>query len=366
MKKLVFLLMSIFVFCCCQPKAEHYEFVLKGEISGIKYGKAYLTRLNEKDRLCEAEIEGGRFQLKGVFDEAGQYVLHVNRRAFAFFMDGDEMKITCPYTELKNIYLKGSPANDLEIEYGKLMDSGIYQKRSELLNEYQIALNDGDEKRSDEIMTQVLKLGDKSYKLTKEFIQKHPENIFSAYIANVVKEDSYERGSELYDLLANDIKESFFGMQLKKNVDALAVSALGGKCPDFQVKDEDGNIVTLNSLKGQILILDFWASWCGPCRQEMKNLRRQYDEFKDRGVQIMSVSLDDSIEKWKQACEEEQIPWISTHDENGWKNSEIRKLFGIQSIPFIVLLDKDGNIVAKNIRRNLLRDKVLELLNKNE
>ena len=108
----------------------------------------------------------------------------------------------------------------------------------------------------------------------------------------------------------------------------------------------------------------FQASWCGPCRQEMKNLREQYAEFKDQGVRFMSISLDDSVEKWKKACEEEQIPWISVRDDNGWSKSEIRKLFGIQAIPFIVLLDKDGNIVAKNIRRNSLREKILELLQK--
>ena len=98
--------------------------------------------------------------------------------------------------------------------------------------------------------------------------------------------------------------------------------------------------------------------------KEMKNLREQYAEFKDQGVRFMSISLDDSVEKWKKACEEEQIPWISVRDDNGWSKSEIRKLFGIQAIPFIVLLDKDGNIVAKNIRRNSLREKILELLQK--
>ena len=96
----------------------------------------------------------------------------------------------------------------------------------------------------------------------------------------------------------------------------------------------------------------------------MKNLREQYAEFKDQGVRFMSISLDDSVEKWKKACEEEQIPWISVRDDNGWSKSEIRKLFGIQAIPFIVLLDEDGNIVAKNIRRNSLREKSLELLQK--
>ena len=165
-------------------------------------------------------------------------------------------------------------------------------------------------------------------------------------------------------MLTPRAQQCSWGRLLKQHLDGLAASTEGLVCPEFTVSDEDGNPVTMNSLKGDILVLDFWASWCGPCRQEMKSLREQYKEFKDKGVRFVSISLDASSEKWKEACKEENIPWLSTLADGGWDDSEVRKLFGIQSIPHIILVGKDGKIVGKNLRRNLLRDKIIELLNK--
>lgn len=360
-------LFIVFLVICCIgcTGSSRYAFTLKGDLDGMKYGKAFLMTPGDSSKiLYTAEVDGGKFVIKGELDEPRQVILKVNRRQFYFFMDGKDMEVTGEYLKLGTQSVKGSPANDLEAIYGKIAQERFYSVRNKLINEYTAALNAGDQKLADEKMTAALKAEELQFQLTKEFVAEHPDNIFSAYIADNVKGESHEKGKDLYDILSDKNKESYYGRLLKKNTDDLAVSALGGPCPNFTVTDESGNKVSLDSQKGNILVLDFWASWCGPCRQEMKNLREQYAEFKDKGVHFMSISLDDSVDKWKKACEEEQIPWISVRDDNGWSKSEIRKLFGIQSIPFIVLVDKDGNIVAKNIRRNSLREKIVELLQK--
>ena len=357
---------AFLVVCCVGcTRSSRYAFTLKGDLDGMKYGKAFLIAPGDSAKiLYTAEIDGGKFEIKGELDEPGSYILKVNRRQFYFFMDGKNMEVTGDYLKLGNRSVKGSPANDLNEEYDKIAQEQFYTVRNALISEYKEALDAGEQKLADEKMTEALKAEEIQYRLTKEFVKKYPDNMFSAYIADNVKGESHEKGKALYDLLSERNKSSYYGRLLKKHTDELAVSALGVPCPNFTATDESGNKVSLDSQKGNILILDFWASWCGPCRQEMKNLREQYAEFKDQGVRIMSISLDDSVEKWKKACDEEQIPWISVRDDNGWSKSEIRKLFGIQAIPFIVLLDKDGNIVAKNIRRNSLREKIVELLQK--
>lgn len=360
-------LIIFFMICCvgCVRQASRYQFSLKGNMEGVKYGKVFLMTVGDSSKvLFSTDLDGGKFELKGELDEPGQFILKVNRRQIYFLMDGKDMEISCPYLSLNERFLKGSPANDLAIEYDEIAREGYYKKFNHLFGEYKSLLEAGDQKMADEKMTQALEMENKRFELTRDFVKLHPDNMFSAYISDVVRGESYEKGKELYDLLSSRIQNSYYGRLLKQHTDALAISALGVPCPDFTATDESGNKISMASQEGGVMVLDFWASWCGPCRQEMKNLREQYAEFKDRGVRFMSISLDDSEDKWKKACEEERIPWISVRDDNGWSKSEIRKLFGIQAIPFVVLLDKDGNIVAKNIRRNSLREKIMELLQK--
>jgi thiol-disulfide isomerase/thioredoxin len=137
---------------------------------------------------------------------------------------------------------------------------------------------------------------------------------------------------------------------------------VGEMAPDIQLADRDGKILPLSNLKGKVVLLDFWASWCGPCRHENPNVVRAYNQYKDKGFTVFSVSLDQSKDKWLAAIAKDGLAWENhVSDLKGW-GSAGAALYQVRGIPATFLLDKNGKIIAKNLRGSALEDKLKELL----
>jgi peroxiredoxin len=135
----------------------------------------------------------------------------------------------------------------------------------------------------------------------------------------------------------------------------------GKVMPDIKLKNPEGKEIALSSLKGKLVLIDFWASWCGPCRKENPNVVRLYNTYKNKGFEIYSVSLDEEKDKWMKAIEKDGLNWIHVSDLGGWSSS-VCSQFNISSIPFTILVSKDGKIIAKGLRGPALEEKVKEIL----
>ena len=149
--------------------------------------------------------------------------------------------------------------------------------------------------------------------------------------------------------------------QLKKETDLLASRLIGAEAPDIVLPSPEGDTLKLSELKGKVVLVDFWASWCGPCRRENPRVRALYEKYKDQGFEIYGVSLDKDKNRWVQAIEKDQLSWLHVSDLKYWQSTAARQ-YGVHSIPHTVLLDTDGKIAAKKLRGAALEKKVAELL----
>ncbi|WP_026207612.1 TlpA family protein disulfide reductase [Butyricimonas synergistica] len=248
--------------------------------------------------------------------------------------------------------LKGSPAQDCFKRY----EMEVGEKVSEMSEK-----NVGEEEVFS--FTAQDKIQQLRFKVTCSFIEENPDNIASARIALEEMKNDYDKGIKMYNLLSERVKQLEIGKELKRKLDQVEGVANGRKFPEIEVYSIEGDSLTLKDWSGSVWVIDFWASWCGPCREEMQYLKTLHKELEGKGVKFVSVSLDNSPKAWARANAAEKLEWLSVRNRYGFSQEQgICRALDIKRIPFIVVLDKDGTVAGKSLRREVLRNKLLEML----
>lgn len=170
-------------------------------------------------------------------------------------------------------------------------------------------------------------------------------------VINALAQKSHDSYAEFASLYIKKYKNdgSVNTQNLKKQFEKIERLKMGGEAPDFTMKTPDGKDLSLKSLRGKYILIDFWASWCGPCRKENPNVVGMYNQYKDKGFEILSVSLDKQKERWVKAIDDDKLDWYHVSDLKGWSNT-VAKMYNVHSVPYQLLLDPDGKIIAKGMR----------------
>jgi thiol-disulfide isomerase/thioredoxin len=356
-----------FVFLFSSVLAQEKNFSINASIKGAKEG-TYLYLLHKYDDILytdSALAKSEKFTFKGKVKEPNMYWLAARKNANAaliFFVDGGKVEIDAHIDSIPNGRVKAGLTQD-DYKASQELVNNFNTARAGLIqrhNAYSMAGNmEGTQRIIDSAQAD-----EASYaKNIENFIKAHPNSNVGGYLIFSAQFDWPQIAAydAMYNALGEKVKKGKFGKLALEKINTLKGTTIGYPALDFTQKDVNGKDVALSSYKGKYVLVDFWASWCGPCRRENPAVVAAYQKYKDKGFDVLGVSLDDNREKWLAAIAKDKLTWMHVSDLKGWQNAA-GKLYGVQSIPFNLLLDKEGKIVAKGLRGPDLEAKLAELL----
>ena len=288
-----------------------------------------------------------------------QLNFHDIQKKSLLFIGNEKISVTGDASSIQNVSVKGSVTHSDFIEFQNAFNP-LVQKMSDL---NQKISSKPEIKRDDTLMIQYASNFDRIKKTIDDFISNKKNSPVTPFVLLVTSEidQDYSTLESRFNLLTDAQKNGFYGKLVKTQMDDGKVGAIGTDAVGFTQNDTTGKPVALESFKGKYVLIDFWASWCKPCRMENPNLVNAFNRFKSKNFTVLGVSLDRTRESWLRAIYDDKLTWTHVSDLQFWNNAVAQK-YRIQSIPQNFLIGPDGKIIGKNLRGSELHMKLCELL----
>lgn len=381
MKKLLILLVVTLVFASCNESKET-GYVINGNAEGIHNGvRVRLAQIDEKGKQVikdSAVVMDGKFNIKGAVEEPGVYFLSADGTPgnMVFMLENSDINIDFNSKMPMDSKVTGSESNKSYEDFQNGMLK--YRKEGEaIMKRFQELGQEPAPETRDSIKKAMDNMRQRQLAYPLSFVENNNDSYFSL---NLIQLESsrptfdVEKYKEIFESFPDNLKESKRGQIVKQRLDELykeyekiAHLNVGKIAPNFESKTPNGEIVSLKDLKGKVTIIDFWAAWCGPCRRENPNVVKVYEQYHDKGLEIIGISLDgapnqrDPKKAWLDAIEKDGLEWNHLSSLM-YFNDPVAKQYNIKSIPATYILDEEGKIVAKNLRGAALELKIKELL----
>lgn len=346
-KVFVLLLSSVAFFSTyAQPKKKVKAYRIQATLSD--WDSSFVSIVSNGRTLYSTPVQKGGFQFTGQTGEPVEayFVLQTKNVTCTvpFFIEPGTIHIQDSCIKENNSItirfdIKGTAYNDLRFNLYKRLDS-LFSHRS-----------------FDEEIYQA------NRQYVKDYIRTNSSSLLTLGLFRIFilqSAISEQEKLSIFNSIANKVRNTYGGEEISREINQLINTTIGKTAPLFSLPDTSNKNVTLKQFQGQYVLLDFWASWCGPCREENPAIKKVYEEFKDSLV-ILSVSLDDDKEKWLKAIKQDGLTWVHISDLKGWNNA-VAKQYYIESIPANFLLDPAGIIIGKNLRGQALSDKLSAIL----
>jgi peroxiredoxin len=340
----------------------HDGYTITGMASGLENGTWLYLRLAKPDMdIDSCQVNNGRFRMNGrIQHKASLVYLHTARYTnyVAFWLENASIQIAVKSGEFKKGTITGSATEEENKRFEQLKKPLVIQIDS--LEKASHSTQDVEARNN--LFMVLAGLQRKEKQFDRDYIRSHPNSLVAAYLLSVYAHTwGKDTASVLYGGLTDNLKKSGYGKEVSEFIALNRNVKVGGSYVDFQQTNTQGKLIKLSGIKARYILLDFWASWCGPCREENPNLVKTYAQFKDKGFAVLGVSLDDNRKYWLKAVKDDQLSWENVSDLRGDQN-RAALIYGISGIPDNFLIDPQGTIIARNLRGHALDEKLRELL----